>query len=711
MDKKVLPPRYYLAHFKEFLQYHQEHAWHLCADAEREYITDFLALPEHAQCVLVRMYNRKSDFVEQTSLNYEEIDNVPLALALLKRKRWVRHVGEHEFAPWLESLTKIELVALCKELGLAGIALSAKKQLWLEYCQQTLSFGHVRHTQLFLGFIVHSYHAQLHYLLFLFFGRINSSMTQFSLRDLGIRRTTDTEFGVRFMTLADAKSAFTFAQLRYQSKNIQSRAHALALASVLSESEPPHGAQATRYYHQCLSIIGKQLLALGCEEHAMQMLAKSDDASAIELLIRHRYKRGDKDWVEAQLQSLIDEPHCEQTLLFAQDFYALKFQGKRTSILTDLLQSAKPIAIDEAYSHRVEQGVIDLYQCQGKRALHCENTLWLHLFALCFWDELYNSEQGGTCTEFDVLPTSLRDGRFYHLHEHKIAALFKQCDCKAKLIAHISKHAARYYQQANAFIRWHEGVLEPLTLFIEHAPLGAIYSQLEVMAKDFYNAKDGYPDLLVIDEQGLRFEEIKAPGDSLRRNQLIAIRQLQRAGFDVGVQSVQWQVNPQQAYVIVDIETTGGRKESHRITEIAAIKVVNGQEVDRWHSLINPMRHIPRHITELTGIDNAMVAHSPSFAQVAQSLWQFLQGTIFVAHNVNFDYGFLRSEFARTERVLSLPKLCTVRLARTHLPGYQSYSLGKLCNELEINLQGHHRAMNDALATVQLFELIQQQRQ
>ncbi|MEO2267094.1 exonuclease domain-containing protein [Pseudoalteromonas sp. YIC-656] len=713
MDKKVLPPRYYLAHFKEFLSYHQQHAWHLCDDAERNYITQFLALPEHAQCVLVRMYNRKSDFVEQSSLNYEEINDVPLALALLKRKQWVRHIQEHEFADWLASLTKMELVNLCKELALPGIALSAKKPLWLAYCQQTLSFGHVRHCHLFLSYLVHSYNDVLQYLLFLFFGHINSSMTQFSLRDLGVRRTNNSDSAARFDELEHAKSAYFYGCLRRQAKELQEAHQLLALVQLVKEDEIAQGSLALRYRHELEYVLGKKLLMLGDEYQyqALDLLVHSEHPKAVELLIRQRFKLGDKDWVQTRLEAIIDDPSCEQVLFFAEDFYALKFAGKRTSVLTDLLRDSEPLSIDEAYTHSVERGVIDLYNQRHVRAIHCENSLWLSLFALCFWSELFESTEGGVCTEFDVFPTSLRDGRFYSLFQANIEAVFSRCDTPSKLIHHITANATRYYNQPNAFIRWHEGLLDPLIILIEHASLDAIFAQLETMAKDFFNAKDGYPDLMVLDGEQLRFEEIKAPGDSLRRNQLIAIRQLQRAGFDVRVQTVQWQVNPEQAYVIVDIETTGGQKNTHRVTEIAAVKVVNGKEIARWHSLINPERHIPRYITELTGIDNAMVAQAPTFAQQAHSLWQFLQGAIFVAHNVNFDYGFLRAEFARTDRTLSLPKLCTVRLARKHLPGHDSYSLGKLCAALDIDLQGHHRAMNDTLATVHLFDLIQQQRQ
>jgi DNA polymerase-3 subunit epsilon len=160
-------------------------------------------------------------------------------------------------------------------------------------------------------------------------------------------------------------------------------------------------------------------------------------------------------------------------------------------------------------------------------------------------------------------------------------------------------------------------------------------------------------------------------------------------------------------YVIVDIETTGGNPTQGGITEIAALLYENGQEVDRFHSLINPERFIPGFITGLTGIDQEMVQDSPTFSEIAEELFDFLKGNVFVAHNVNFDYSFIREAFKKSGFQYDAPKLCTVRLSRKAFPGFHSYSLGRICEQLQIKISNRHRAFGDAEATAILFGLIE----
>jgi DNA polymerase-3 subunit epsilon len=157
-------------------------------------------------------------------------------------------------------------------------------------------------------------------------------------------------------------------------------------------------------------------------------------------------------------------------------------------------------------------------------------------------------------------------------------------------------------------------------------------------------------------------------------------------------------------YVIIDIETTGGNPKTDKITEIAVL-IHNGQKVIREYStLINPECKIPHYITALTGITNEMVADSPKFYEIARDLVELTQDSVFVAHNVSFDYNFVRSEFRRLGYDYKRDQLCTVRLSRKILPGHKSYSLGKLCEDLNIGINGRHRALGDALATACLFD-------
>ena len=159
-------------------------------------------------------------------------------------------------------------------------------------------------------------------------------------------------------------------------------------------------------------------------------------------------------------------------------------------------------------------------------------------------------------------------------------------------------------------------------------------------------------------------------------------------------------------YAIIDIETTGQASKTGKITEIA-IYIHNGFEItDSFSSLINPECYIPGLITNLTGIDNEMVRTAPKFFEVAKRIVEMTTDKVFVAHNVSFDYKFIQEEFKRLGYNYERKTMCTVRMGRKFLPGHKSYSLGKICDELNISINGRHRAAGDALATVKLFEII-----
>ena len=161
-------------------------------------------------------------------------------------------------------------------------------------------------------------------------------------------------------------------------------------------------------------------------------------------------------------------------------------------------------------------------------------------------------------------------------------------------------------------------------------------------------------------------------------------------------------------YAIIDIETTGNSYKNGKITEIA-IYQHNGFEITgSYSSLIHPEMDIPLFITNLTGINNKMVEHAPRFYEIAKKIVEMTAGRVFVAHNVQFDYKFVKQEFERLGYDYNCKTLCTVKLARKFLPGHPSYSLGKLCAELGIEINGRHRAAGDALATVKLFEILLQ---
>jgi DNA polymerase III subunit epsilon len=159
-------------------------------------------------------------------------------------------------------------------------------------------------------------------------------------------------------------------------------------------------------------------------------------------------------------------------------------------------------------------------------------------------------------------------------------------------------------------------------------------------------------------------------------------------------------------YAIVDIETTGGSARLERITEIA-IYLHDGEKITgEFVSLVNPERNIPYFITNLTGITNEMVEDAPRFFEIAKDVVELTEGRTFVAHNARFDYSFIRQEFKSLGFNFRRSILDTVSLSRKLFPGHRSYSLGNICKDLKITINGRHRAAGDALATVKLFEML-----
>ena len=159
-------------------------------------------------------------------------------------------------------------------------------------------------------------------------------------------------------------------------------------------------------------------------------------------------------------------------------------------------------------------------------------------------------------------------------------------------------------------------------------------------------------------------------------------------------------------YAIIDIETTGGSARLEKITEIA-VYLHDGNEITgEFVSLVNPERNIPYFITNLTGITNEMVENAPRFYEIAKKIIELTEGRTFVAHNARFDYSFIREEYKSLGFNFKRSILDTVALSRKLIPGHKSYSLGNICKDLNISINGRHRAAGDALATVRLLEIL-----
>ena len=700
-----LPQHYYHSNFRELLDFVRER-YGACFDpATQGFLDRFDALPLHAQYAYVRLASRKGVVFTTEKLDYDEIRDLPGQLEALREAGFATGVLPEIFADWLAHLPKPDLLEVMREhLPKDYFKASMKKADLVAIAADCLDPGTtVCPTD--RRFVVQGGRMELRYLMYLYFGRIEESLTPFVMRDLGLMRRNRfrTDFEARFDRLEDARSGFFYANALHEFAT-QDEARIAALIDGVESWPGAECDEAQGSRDRLLRKLGGLSEKLGDVESALNFYERSNTPRCNERAVRLRWARGDKDWVKARLEAMMEDPASDGEIDFAQDFYQRKFHKKRTSAMTDILRAGELVVIDEAFRGSPERAMISRLEKQGYEVRWTENRVWKMLFGLMFWDEIYD-EDAALHNAFERRPKSLSDGTFYAKYSDRIEAKLAELSSPNRMVG-LMRTVATQHRNLNGVFQWHGRTLEAVQAMVGAENAGDLAGVLRAMARDYRRNRDGFPDLMLLKDNRVSFAEVKAEGDSLRRNQLTRIRQMRESGLDVGLYRVAWEVDPDQTYVVVDVETTGGRPPFHRVTEVGAVKIRNGEVIDTFQSLVNPERHIPANITRITGISNAMVADAPVFAGIADDFAAFMEGAIFCAHNVNFDYGFISAEYRRLEQWFRYPKLCTCAKMRQLYPGYRSYSLKNLCREFEIPLETHHRALCDAQAAGELLNLI-----
>jgi len=705
-----LPTFYYHEHFVEMLDFVSTHYAHVLLEEHTATIDAFRRLPRNAQCLYVRLVNRRGRIFARDKLSYPELGSIDDLLGRLRVASWVTRPGTEHFAELLAFMTRGEIYSILLQ-AFTGMSRTLKKAELVEFAH-----AHCDPREFVLRldpdrWLVQGHFESIRFLLFLYFGRIQDGLSQFTMRDLGLVRTQDFRdtFEPRFGERAEAEEHYFYAVKLHDLKS-GSAGGVRQLVGAIDDWPEPEFAGSAAIRDRLAYRLGRKLEKSGDREGALRAYGKGESTDCSERVLRLLLAGGHRELAQGYLERCLENPRSEEEWLVATDIYERKFARKRTSALTDLLREADVIDIDESRVGAPELAAIDYYEARGAQAYRAENSLWRTFFGLLFWDELFLVDDATLHSPFEFLPASLTDRSFTDRHRISIGRKLALLDDAAATRLELLKSSTRHYGTPNGVFRWRRSVVDALFRLLEHAPAESLRSILRRFCEDYGNARYGYPDLMVIDDQGLSFIEIKAEGDQLRRNQLLRIRQFREAGLRADVVRVRWIIDPAQTYVVVDVETTGGRSDSHRVTEIGAVKLRNGNIVGRFQTLLNPQRSIPAGITRLTGISAGMVANAPYFADIADDLESFMKGAIFVAHNVDFDYGFIAREFARIGRPFRYPKLCTCAAMRKLYPGQRSYSLDSLARAFDIPLKQHHRAMCDAEAAAELLLLVNERR-
>ncbi len=701
----TLPPLYYRDHFREMIGFITSVYGAMLGAKEQAFIARFEALDEWAQCLYIRMSNRKKAVFSPRDLAYQEIGDLWGGLDQLRAQGFIREIEMDDYHACLEDRPKPDLIDLAK-----GHRLEVKSG-WSKPRLVAFLHDHLPYERFSAGFLrsdhfIPEHKETLGFLLYLYFGKLSDNMTSFALRDLGVVSVKARDsYQARFESLEEARAGYFYTR---HLRALKGGADFRTLAETFDQWPVPQAEPAIGLRDTLLHQVGQAFEKQQDTAGALAVYARSGAFESHERSVRLLYNIGAAEEAKARLEAMLQSPAHDEEYIFASDFYARKFGQQRIGIFTNLLRSAETIEVDELYRGDAEYAAMQAYAKQGWTTHHSENGLWPVLFGLIFWDELFGNA-AGFGSEFDYRPQSLKDKTFHSRFRAEIAG--KLDAIRAGDGPEMLRETIRQRQgEPNGLFYWFEGLEALVGSFVAAAPRQAMADLLQKMAEDFYSLRDGFPDLVLIREDRVRFVEIKGEGDCVRRHQLARLNLLRSVGFEADICRVTYRTDPDQTYVVVDVETTGGRPPNDRVTEIGAVKIRHGEIIGEWSSLINPEKRIPHFITQLTGISNDMVREAPTFAEIADDFAVFMEGAIFVAHNAGFDHGFIASEFRRLERRFRHPKLCTVASMRKYYPGYASYGLANLCREFDIELVNHHRALADARAAAALLNLVNEKR-
>lgn len=522
-DKVILPPKYYLDYFRYLLEFIRTGSAHLLGLTDQEFITAFEALSEDAQCLLVRMLNRKGEYFRLEKFTYEEISNIPQAAEELVESHMISLDPPHDFLLF-DLFTKAELNRLfpgrdfTKKYKEDILSELAENNDPADYQQLTS-----RHTILHL--LVQE---QIEYLKLLFFGHAHGMMTEFVIRDIGnvkLENLDHHEFTPWFDSEAEARTVFElhkWGRTIRQAREVLLPEELLALVSPVNWSSFLQFPRSRKVGDQLMLQLGEYFEKSGFMEDALEYYALSRKHPARERRIRILDKLGLAEEALELAEVVAQHAYNASEQLFARDYLARTSKRNYRSTTTKINQSPE-ILITSPQGHRVEAHALAYYADLGYSGIHSENYLWRALFGLLFWDELFDQQHASFHHPLQRLPSDLHSESFYENRKELLQQKTSQFKNKKQLYAYIKTVYQKKESISNPLVSWHDSLLPTIDACIRHLPMKGLLQVLLQMARNVRDNGAGFPDLFIWNDSTYHFYEIKSPNDHLSAQQLFWI--------------------------------------------------------------------------------------------------------------------------------------------------------------------------------------------
>ncbi|MGR5166049.1 VRR-NUC domain-containing protein [Vibrio astriarenae] len=526
-DPVELAPDYYLHNFFKLTQHATEFYPDLLTPAEHRWIEQFHTLSHDAQCLLVRLLSRKGQWFRSDKLNYSEISDLSAAIHALAQQRFIcvsNTLTEPEVLSAL--LTKPELCIAFPELKR-----SLSKSELLAEMPNTFAISLDK-----IEFIELQDAALIHTLLALFFANTRQDLSQFVLDDLGVHQFE--QYALRpesryFQQRAELQALLLISQLKeqYYSFEDKSKEQLIAILEAVPHSSHP---SIQRKGEALINTIARDLERLGAYQDALTWFAKSSLPPARERQARIFDKLDDIERMASIVTSILDTPYNVEEQEIGKKLQARLLRKQKIKVP----KATKPTVEEhrlclDLTTQRVELAAKSYYESQGWQVFYSENLLLNGLFGLAFWDVVFADIDKAFVNRYQHRPLDLYHANFTQKRAtqiEEVLTLIRSGSCNS-IVANFKQKQGI----ANPFVHWKWLSSELIEQALKHIPSHTLAELFTVFLSDIKLFRTGMPDLIMFNEQGYRWLEVKGPGDKLQDNQWRWIKEFQRLEVPVWV--------------------------------------------------------------------------------------------------------------------------------------------------------------------------------
>ncbi|MEO9804382.1 MAG: VRR-NUC domain-containing protein [Reichenbachiella sp.] len=545
-DKIVLPEKYYLDNFKYVLNFVIGKYEGLLSPSEINFVKNFLSLSEDAQCLYVRISNRKGQFFRKEKLSYAEISDLDLALRELKSFDFVvkkEGLEIDECYQLLAVYNKPEIVRLINPLEYE-VDKSLKKDELILSLLETVDSIDLLETFYNESIITQAVKEELNMVKLFFFGHNHGDMSDFVIRDIGHARfmeIDESQLGTSFESREEAEAVMQLSQLNKEYYLLEETLSPLSIYDWFSQIEIGYFLSLDKAKSRAEKLLYKVGYHLERNKHydeALEVYHLSSSSPLRERRIRIYNKQKEFKKSLELAHHILDSPNDNKEYYIAQD--VINKLDKKLKTTTIRQKEGMVIPVKHSYLHQVEDGALAYFESLGFRGYHSENSICRNVFGLFFWDEIFDPKHNSLHQPLQRSPSDIYEKDFYKKRKEAIKQKLELTKNKNQLVNVLKKSVQSFTNISNPFVHWDDDMIEGMWKFLSYVKLKQIKSLLAEMAIDPKNRSTGFPDLFVWKEKEYSFYEVKSPNDHLSEKQLFWLERFDEWGIHAEIALVSW---------------------------------------------------------------------------------------------------------------------------------------------------------------------------